>query len=462
MATRTNPLVSAAVLASAAAIAVATPAIMPSVQVPSPHALQAAQVQLATFADLLSITALDYDTILFNGYGEAISPNQDTNFDPLAPYVGPFTGCDFNCTVPGVSGVLYVVLDALFNGNDTGYAPVLEDPSKPYNEQTNPYVGGYPTWSVGPVNYLFEGGWGSGLQALVTQPFVDPTNSLYNPTVAGLIAQAFQGVGPNLTNLYVTALQTISVLALQLPGVGQYAYGGIQAYLGYPGYPQGLSGILKYVTEVIAGGGVNPIPTPVFEGAAASVATLAAAPAAAASVEAPKVAAPAESAPATGLAKVNPAAAGDVKVSAPADTKVESAPAVSEVKVSVPDVSESKVSAPAAVDTPSVSAPEDKPVVAPSVPEVTPSAPAVGTTPVKDLGKEIAKAEAAVAAVSEPKADVSDSKSGGSDAKVSTPEATSSIADATPAGPEVKADASDAKAGGSDAASTKDAGDGAE
>ena len=449
MATRTNPLVSAAVLASAAAIAVATPALAPSVQLPTPHALAAAKVQLTTFADLLSITATDYDTVLFQGYGQAISPNQDPDFDWAAAYVSPFTACDFNCTRNGPSGIAYVILDALINGNGTGYAPV-------YDAQGNA-IAGYPTWNVSAVNYFFEGGLGPGVEYLVVQPFGDPTSPQYNPTVAGIITQAFQGAA-FVTFLYTTALQTVAALALQVPVVGQYIYGGIQAYLGANGYPQGLSGILEYVTQVVAGGGTNPIPPPPA-GSGASVATLAAAavPAAAAGVEAPKVVAPAESAPATGPAKVS--AATSIPESTPAaDVKV-SAPAVSEPKVSAPAVSEPKDSIPA---------PEVKPVVeAPSVPDVTPSTPVADSTPapVKDLGKEIAKAESSsTSTASESKADASDAKSGGSDAKtdvsdvkVSTPAAGSSASESTSGASEAKAGASEDKSGGSDAGSSDSA-----
>jgi hypothetical protein len=482
MATRTNPLVSAVVLASAAAVAVATPAIAPSVQLPSPHALQAAKVQLATFADLLSITAEDWTNVVFVGYGEAISPNQDPDFDWAASYnnlsVNPFEQCDFSCTVPGISGVGYLALDALFNGNGTGYAPILEDPTKPYNETTNPYVGGYPTWSVGAINYFFEAGAGSGTAYLVAQPFGDPKSPLYNPAVAQIITQAFNGL-ENVTNIYVAGLTALATLALQVPTVGPYVYGAINSYLG-PNtsdeiwgdylYFGGLTGVLKYVADVIATGG-NPYPP---YGPQPTAATLAAAavPAAAASVvAAPKVeAAPAEAAPATGLAKVSAPEASAPESTPAADVEV-SAPAVSEVKVSAPAVSETKASAPAAVEVSvpvSTPAPEVKPVVeAPSVPDVTPSAPVADSTPapVKDLGKEIEKAETASAGTaSEPKSDASDSKAGGSDAKtgasevkVSAPAATSSASESTSGASDAKAGTSDATSGASDAGSNDSA-----
>ena len=474
MATRTNPLVSAAVLASAAAIAVASPALAPSVQLPSPHALAAAKVQLANFQDFLSITAEDWSNVVFGGYGEAISPNQLPSFDWAASYVG--TNCDFNCKVPGISGVAYLALDSLINGNGTGYAPVLKDPKLPYNEKTNPYVGGYPTWSVGAVNYFFEGGTGPGVEYLAVQPFGNPKSPLYNPTIAGIITQAFQGAA-NVTIFYDAALTALAQLALQVPTVGPYVYGAINAYLGpattdkyfgYWGYSAGLSGILRYVTDVITTGG-NPYPPYGPQSAAATLAAAAVPAAAASVVEAPKVAAPAEAAPATRLAKVSSSAASAPESTPAVDVKV-SAPAVSDVKVSAPVVSETKVSAPAAVEV-SAPAPEVKPVVeAPSVPDVKPSAPVADNTPaapapVKDLGKEIAKTESSsTSTASVPKSDASDSKAGGSDAKtgvsdvkVSTPAATSSASESTSGASDAKAGTSDAKSGASDAGSNDSA-----
>jgi hypothetical protein len=455
MATRTNPLVSAAVLASAAAIAVASPAIAPSVLQPTPHALAAAKVQLTTFADLLSITPEDYSTILFSGYGEAISQNQDPDFDWAALYLAPFTKCNFNCKVNGPSGVAYAMLDALINGNGTGYAPV--------EDADGNYIKGYPTWNVSAVNYFFEGGFGIGSGYLVTSPFGNPKSPLYNPTVAGLLVTALQGL-PALTTYYVAGLTAIAKLAQQVPTVGPYVYGAINAYLGPQtsdpkfgnwGYAAGLSGILRYVTDVITTNG-NPYPPYGSATPAASVATLAAAavPAAARTVaDAPNVVAAAESAPATGIAKVS-AAQASVPESAPAREAKVGTPAVSEAKVVAPVVGEAKVSAPAEVGTPAVStpAPDLKPVEAPSVPDVKPSTPAGDTTPeapapVKDLGKEIAKAEAPSAGAGGSKSDASDSKSGGADAKESTPAATSSATEATSGDADAKGGASDTKAG---------------
>ena len=72
MATQTRPFLTRGVaLASAAAIAVATPAIAPNLT-PPPTAVSAAEVELANFADLLSITAADWNNYFFVGWGGAI------------------------------------------------------------------------------------------------------------------------------------------------------------------------------------------------------------------------------------------------------------------------------------------------------------------------------------------------------------------------------------------------------
>ncbi|MCB1289314.1 MAG: hypothetical protein KDB47_16810, partial [Mycobacterium sp.] len=277
MATQTRPfLMTGAALASATAIVAATPAIMPSMAAPAPLALSAAQaeVQLATFSDLLSITPEDWNYYFFDGWGQAISPNQDPDVDWFAQFLDPFSRCDFNCQVNGPSGVAYLALDALLNGNGYGIDYVngeLEDPSKPYQPDPdkpdyNPYV--IPPWGVSSVNYFFEAGAGSGVQYLLTQPFGDPASPLYNPDIAGLIYQVFQG-SFNVTIATVTVLDTISKLALaNVPVLGPYIYGGIQAALGVYtsdeffgdwGYFAGLSGVLRYSLDVVLSGG-NPLP----------------------------------------------------------------------------------------------------------------------------------------------------------------------------------------------------------
>jgi hypothetical protein len=147
-----------------------------------------------------------------------------------------------------------MALDALINGNT---------PTTPGDEV-----------KVSAVNYFFEGGASPGAQYLVSAPFANPASPLYNTTIASAIALAFQGAYA-LTTLYVQALDTISLLAvngltfpISVPAgdftVGDYIYGGIQAYLGPNtsdeffgdwGYYAGLSGVLNYVLDVISTGG---------------------------------------------------------------------------------------------------------------------------------------------------------------------------------------------------------------
>jgi hypothetical protein len=381
MATQIRPLLmTGAAFASAAAIVAATPAIVPNVTAPAPLALSSAQVevQLATFSDLLSITPEDWNYYLFQGWGLAISPNQNLDIDWAAAFVSPFAACDFSCTVNGPSGVAYLALDALFNGNGSGIDYVdgeLEDPNKPYQPDPdqpdyNPYV--IPPWSVSSINYFFEGGAGSGAQYLVTQPFGDPASPLYNPEIAVLIGRAFLGLD-NLSVTYREILDTISKLAFTgVPFVGPYIYGGIQAYLG-PftsdprfgdwGYFQGLSGLLRYAIDVIATGG-NPLPpVPPEPEPTPSASVLASA-----AVTAP------EAASAVASAEAAESAAPNVPDAEPVETPVD-APADS-------------VDAPAdSVDTPA------EPVDAPAEPVETPAVNSVDVAPVETPAVEVADVE---------------------------------------------------------------------
>lgn len=273
MATRTKPLIASAALATAAAVVIATPAVAPSVSAPTPPALASAQVELATFSDLLSITPEDWSNILFTGWGFALSPDQIQDFDWANEFLNPFVNCNFNCAVTGPSGVAYAALDALINGNGQGIGTVngvLEDPDKPYQPDPdkpdyNPYV--IQPWRISAVNYFFEGGLGPGATYLALQPFGNPSSPLYNPALAQTLAVAAQGL-PALTILLIAGLDTVARLAQNVPLVGPYIYGAIQAALGPNssdeffgdwGYFGGLSGVLRYVTDVILTGG-NPYP----------------------------------------------------------------------------------------------------------------------------------------------------------------------------------------------------------
>ena len=352
MATRTKPLISAAALASAAVVAMSTAEVAPTVSAPTPTALSAAQVQLTTFSDLLSITPEDWNNVLFGGWGFAISPNQPLELDWAAAFISPFTNCDFNCQVNGPSGLAYLALDALINGNGAGIDNVngiLQDPAKPYQPDPdkpdfNPYT--TPPWSISSINYFFEAGAGSGAQYLVTQPFGDPASPLYDPAVATLIGRAFLG----LDNVSVTLIQTldlVSKLALDnVPFLGPYIYGAIQAALGPNtsdptfgdwGYFAGLSGVLRYAIDVVLTGG-NPFPPygpPVNDAAASTLASAAvAAPAAVSRVESVSADAVPAAGEAEGSAPVGTEAAdSDVAGAEAVAASVETAPveAVAEV-----------------------------------------------------------------------------------------------------------------------------------
>lgn len=397
MATRTKPLITAAALASAAAIVVASPAIAPYVT-PTPTALSAAQVDLTSFATLMSLTSEEYVNAYFAGYGYLLSANQPLDPDWGAAFVG--TQCDFDCAVVGPSGVAYMALDALINGNT---------PTTPYADV-----------QVGAVNYYFEGGASPGTQWLVSAPFANPASPLYNTTIAGAIALAFQG-GYALTTLYIQALNTISLLAvngitfpISVPAgdftVGDYIYGGIQAYLGANttdeffddyGYYAGLSGVLNYVLDVIATGG-NAFPpygpqtvdaaasppsaaalaTSVVAAKSATTDTVSATPASTDSVSATPVAVKAEVAspragdtPSTEATSADstPAASGSTEAiaettpadttpaPAPADTTPAPAPADTTPAVDRPS---SAVADAAADDTPAATKPADAPAKA--------------------------------------------------------------------------------------------------
>ena len=143
MATQTRPFLTRGVaLASAAAIAVATPAIAPNLT-PTPTALSAAQVELTTFADLLSITPADWNNYLFVGWGGALGP---INPDPEVLDPTYYVNCDYDCTIPGISGLAYLALDAVINGNGAGIQNVNGilnpdyDPDEPIGPDNEEYL----------------------------------------------------------------------------------------------------------------------------------------------------------------------------------------------------------------------------------------------------------------------------------------------------------------------------------
>ena len=129
MATRIKPLMtSVAALASAAAVAVASPAVAPGFGTPTPNALSTAAYELTTFSDVLSIPSYVWTDVLFAnyGWGNVLGPQNypvdadgltvrggygpdwaaPQNSDVQYAYVNPWAaGCNYTCTNAGVSGV---------------------------------------------------------------------------------------------------------------------------------------------------------------------------------------------------------------------------------------------------------------------------------------------------------------------------------------------------------------------
>jgi len=304
MATQTRPFLTRGVaLASAAAIAVATPAIAPNLT-PTPTALSAAQVELANFADLLSITAADWNNYYFVGWGGAIGA---INVDPEtteSDYWAP--QCDYDCLLPGISGVTYLALDALINGNGAGIQNVNGilnpdyDPDEPIGPDNEEYL--VQPWGTSAVNYFYEAGLSTGIQYILQQPFA-PGAPLANEQIFNAIKLAFQiGSGNLWITAYVNTLAAIAVLAEPIPVIGPYLYRGIGSYLG-PAFDTidtlyddadyaGIPGVLRWIGGVIATGG-NPNPYPTLESdpeptAAVSMASVATPVVAALKAEVPK------------------------------------------------------------------------------------------------------------------------------------------------------------------------------
>jgi hypothetical protein len=346
---------------------------------PSTTALSSATYDLTTFADLLSITPEDISNAYFDGWGFKLKPFDDTDPDPdwAAAFLSPFANCNEDCGVAGPSGIGYLLLDALINGNGGGY-----------DDADN--------WRTSALNYTFEGGPGIGLTYLVIQPFVVPTSPLYNPQLASVIVLASNGLD-SLSTVYIESLKTIALLAQPVPLVGPYIYGAIQSYLGPNtddedwaafGYFEGLSGILRYAIDVVLTGG-NPYPPygpPVPDPVESAASTLAVSAVPAAAEADPEAVEPAAEAPA-------------VADSAPAAEVVESTPAaevaeVAEVAETTPvaEVAEVVETTPVA-EVAEVA--ETTPVA--EVAEVVESTPAADITPV-----EIKTTDAAPDAVDTP------------------------------------------------------------
>lgn len=329
MATQTRPfLMTGAALATAAAVVAASPGLAPSASIASPNALSSAAYQLTTFADVFTIPSEEWTNVLFgsSSYGGYVGPdNTPLAVEPWATY------CSYTCTISGISGALYLGLDALVNGNGGGW-----------EDRDN--------WNVGIVNYFFEptfartigGGGGNftvqtgtaGLSA-ATAYILQATLGQASPVLSTFIELAFYG--PYLLTIaYEDFLNFAASAVSGVPVIGPFIADSITAYAGElpaPGYipveneiyyTAGLSGVLQYWINTLSGGLIPPPQT------AAAVAAPLVARAAAAVTE--SVTAPA------------------VEAAAPA---VEAAPV--EASVSATDAS-------ASVDTPAADAPESAPV----------------------------------------------------------------------------------------------------
>jgi hypothetical protein len=418
-------------LASAAAIAAATPAVMPTLDVPT-HALATAEVQLANFADVLSVPAELWTDILFGSaaWGGFLSGE---NYGPewaapqtvalQAGYVNPWAlYCNAGCTVQGISGVAYLFFDALINGDGSG-------------------VGNAENWNIGIVNYLFEpsatfviGGGNSPSLEFVRAGFSAATWYALQGTLGQLvpaltipIAAAYQGPY-NLSVAYNLALSVVALGLQQVPLIGPFAGNSILAYLGdlpLPGatdlfYPFGLSGTLNYWIDIATGAAPFPTTAAPVEAAAALVSATASATSTALKSDV------AEATPAVEVADATPAATPAVEV-ADATPAVET-PAVETPAVEVADASP-VAEAPESVVTPAADLPAA---------EVADTAPVrVPKRPVRSAVERVAKS--VQAALGGTKADtagndaVSPGTAAGSAAESSSSDAGSADSDASSA-----------------------------
>ena len=348
MASQTRPLLmTGAALASAAALVVATPAITPALNQASITVANGGY-NLATFSDIFTIPSGEWIASYFQGYGGIVGPNNPLPLEPWA------SGCDGNCFIAGWSGVSYLALDALINGNGEGWENNAD-------------------WGVGAVNYFFEGGTpGAGIEYILQESI-----GAANPVLGVLITLIF--AGPQLvTVVYDNAIQLLSEAALNLPVIGDYVYGALNAYLGpasldpnFQFYTDGLTGILNYTIDLLTGN-APPSPAPTAESAAAlaaapaaAVAALsgrAAAPAVEAVTAAPEVSAPsAADAVETAAAEAETAPTGSSDATGAAAATEASTEAATEAATEVEDAApavDSPVDAPAA-ESPAIESPRE-------------------------------------------------------------------------------------------------------
>lgn len=329
MASQTRPfLTTGAALASAAAIVAATPVIAPSLTA-APSAISQANVTLTTFADVLTVPVDEWVSSFFQGYGGIVGPNNPQPGNPsetggLEPWA---SGCNAQCFIAGTSGVAYLALDALINGNGQGW-----------DDNEN--------WPVSAVNYFFEGGTlGAG-----TEWLLQSSVGAANPLLAVAITIFY--TGPQiLTVVFDNAIQLLGDAALNVPLVGQYIAGALNAYLGpaslyvpFQGYTAGLSGVLNYAIDV-AIGAAPVVPAPSATAALAAAATPARATkadetaTAAAEVAAPTAVDAVESATsvAAETAPAEAVATADAAAEESAATAAESTPAVASASDAVAD-----------------------------------------------------------------------------------------------------------------------------
>jgi hypothetical protein len=374
MATLSKPLISAAALAGAAAVAVATPAILPSVGVPTPGALSRAAYELTTFSDVLSIPPVVWTDILFGNqewgntlsattYGPAWAQPTDQFGQPA--YINPWAAfCNGRCSQVGIPGVMYVFSDALVNGNGNGYAD-------------------YNNWPIGIVNYFFEpataallgGGSSPTVQysqngfSAATWYALAGTIGQQVPSLQVPLAAAFWGPN-NVTVGYNLALTLVAQAAQAVPVIGPVTGNSILAYLGdleVPGapgtyYQYGLSGALNYWIDIATGAVPFPTGTTTAAATAASVA-----------------------APVRGAVEA-PAVEADAAASVTPDTTA--VIAATPVK---PDTTAVIASTPVA-DAPEVTPAADLTADAPKAPENTPAADVVDSTPAADIEVDVPEA----------------------------------------------------------------------
>lgn len=299
MASRSKPLISAAALASAAAIAVATPAVAPNLGMPTPAALSKAAYELTTFADVLSVPPEVWTDLLFanttwggtlgydddepdQGFGPEWARPQNAFGQPF--YVNPWVGyCNFKCDRTGIAGVTYLFLDALINGNGNGFDDVENWPIGIVNYFAEP-SGFFPIGSPGnSPQFQFEN---LGYSA-ATWYILQGTLGQAIPELAVPLAALFWGE-LNVTVGYNLVLSTVAQALQIVPVVGQFAGNSIFAYLGdlpidpeNPSlglYQYGLSGVLNYWIDIVTGavpfpGGLTaPQPTPPAEAASLAAA----------------------------------------------------------------------------------------------------------------------------------------------------------------------------------------------